>query len=382
MSGSMRTTLRTAAICASVAVVAIAGAPWASASAAHLTTVASGLDSPRHLTLHNGKLYIAEAGRGGSGPCVDGPEGPACFGTTGSVSVLDHGKLREVVGGFASAAAPDGSFGGGPADVEFVHGVPAVLNQDLSINPQTGANPFGPQAATLGKLTFAPGKHIVLGPDFAVFEAKHNPDGGAGAGPGEPVIDSDPYGMTPYRDGFAVADAAGNDLLYVDRSGRISVLAVFPVKLAPAPPGLGLPPGTQIPMQPVPTSVVVGPDGALYVSELSSIGVGVARVWRVVPGHAPTIYADGLTALTDLAFDRKGRLLVLTFAKDGIAAPPSDGVLTRIERNGTRTVLASTGLAQATGLAVDGDDIYIANHGTSPGTGSPSGTIEKLTVRW
>ncbi|MEV8607794.1 ScyD/ScyE family protein [Amycolatopsis sp. NPDC051373] len=113
--------------------------------------------------------------------------------------------------------------------------------------------------------------------------------------------------------------------------GKISVLAVFPVKMAPAPPALGLPPGTKVPMQSVPTSVVVGPDGALYVSELSSVGVGVARVWRVVPGHSPTIYADGLTALTDLAFDRKGRLLVVTFAEDGIAAPHSDGVLTRIE---------------------------------------------------
>ncbi|MEV4601471.1 hypothetical protein AB0K15_29235 [Amycolatopsis sp. NPDC049253] len=58
---------------------------------------------------------------------------------------------------------------------------------------------------------------------------------------------------------------------------------MFPVKMAPAPPALGLPPGTKIPVQSVPTSVVVGPDGALYVSELSSIGVGVARVWRVVP---------------------------------------------------------------------------------------------------
>ncbi|QYN16991.1 hypothetical protein [Amycolatopsis sp. DSM 110486] len=99
------------------------------------------------------------------------------------------------------------------------------------------------------------------------------------------------------------------------------------------------------------------------------------------PSWAPKIYADGLTALTDLAFDRKGRLLVVTFAKDGIAAPPSDGVLTRIEKNGKKTVLASAGLAQATGLAIDGDDAYIANHGTSPSTGKPSGSIEKLTVR-
>ncbi|MEW2504865.1 MULTISPECIES: hypothetical protein [unclassified Amycolatopsis] len=33
------------------------------------------------------------------------------------------------------------------------------------------------------------------------------------------------------------------------------------------------------------------------------------------------------------------------------------------------------------GLANDGDDVYIANHGTSPSAGKPSGSIEKLTLR-
>jgi hypothetical protein len=188
--------------------------------------------------------------------------------------------------------------------------------------------------------------------------------------------------MTRYRDGFVVADAAGNDLLFVDGRGKISVLAVLPPKLVEAPPVLGLPPGTKIPLQSVPTSVVVGPDGALYVSELRSISTGAAQVYRVVPGQAPTVYADGFTALTDLAFDRKGRLLVLTFARDGIAAPPSPGILTRIERDGSRTVLASAGLSAATGLAVDGDDIYISNNGTSPDTGAPaSGSVVKLSAR-
>jgi hypothetical protein len=49
--------------------------------------------------------------------------------------------------------------------------------------------------------------------DFAAYEAAHNPDRGAGRGAlyGDPQIDSDPYALTPYRGGFAVAD--GNDLL-------------------------------------------------------------------------------------------------------------------------------------------------------------------------
>jgi hypothetical protein len=284
------------------------------------------LNNPRHLVVHNGRLYVAEAGKGGAGPCPTGPEGPACFGTSGSVATVDHGKVRRVLTGLPSVAGPDGSSAGGPASVAFADGNLAVLLQDLNIDPVTGANPFGD--------------------------------------------------ITAYRGGFSVTDAAANDLLYVDRWGHISVLAVFPAKMVLAPPQFRLPAGTKVPVQSVPTSVVVGPDGALYVSELSIIP-GSARVYRVVPGKAPKVYASGFTALTDLAFDSHGRLLTLSFARESIIGPPSPGVLTRIERNGSRTVLASDGLESATGIAVSGDDVYLSNHGTSPGTGE----ILKLHLR-
>ena len=38
------------------------------------TVVASGLDNPRHLAFDSsGHLFVAEAGVGGSGPCMAGP---------------------------------------------------------------------------------------------------------------------------------------------------------------------------------------------------------------------------------------------------------------------------------------------------------------------
>jgi glucose/arabinose dehydrogenase len=47
-------------------------------SAAHrssLEVVASGLDNPRGLDIgHWGQIYVAEAGRGGDGPCVGSDE--------------------------------------------------------------------------------------------------------------------------------------------------------------------------------------------------------------------------------------------------------------------------------------------------------------------
>ena len=50
-----------------------------------------------------------------------------------------------------------------------------------------------------------------------------------------------------------------------------------------------------------------GPDGAWYVSELTGFPFiqGAARIWRVVPGHKPKVYAKGLTNVTSLAFDGK-----------------------------------------------------------------------------
>ncbi|MEV0072919.1 hypothetical protein [Amycolatopsis sp. NPDC050768] len=54
------------------------------------------------------------------------------FGKTGAVSVLDHGKLKQVVKNLPSAAGTDGRAGAGPADVEFVRGTMAILGQTLN----------------------------------------------------------------------------------------------------------------------------------------------------------------------------------------------------------------------------------------------------------
>src|SRR5204863_257016 len=70
-------------------------------------------------------------------------------------------------------------------------------------------------------------------------------------------------------DGWVVTAAGGNDILRVSPHGKISLIAVLHAKMVLAPPFLGLPPGTKIPMQAVPTSVVCGPDGALYVGQLT-----------------------------------------------------------------------------------------------------------------
>jgi sugar lactone lactonase YvrE len=134
---------------------------------------------------------------------------------------------------------------------------------------------------------------------------------------------------------------------------------------------------TSISVQSVPSSVAVGPDGALYVGELTGVPFkpGTARVWRVVPGKKPTLYASGFTTISDLAFDGRD-LLVLELSTRGLLAGRSPGALVRVAPNGTRRVLASKGLLYPTGVAVAGKTIYISNNGLFPATGSgPQGEI-------
>jgi hypothetical protein len=75
--------------------------------------------------------------------------------------------------------------------------------------------------------------------------------------------------------------------------------------------------------------VVRGPDGALYVSELTGFPfpLGGARIYRVAPGSAPTVYATGFTNVIDLEFDSAGNLYVLEIDRNGLAMPEVVGRL-------------------------------------------------------
>lgn len=372
---------RTRRLAAAVAVLAPLGLghslpAQASPSAPSLHTVVTGLNNPRHLIAHDGALYIAEAGLGGSGPCAPSPEGGlGCVGRTGDIARISNGQVTRLMTGLSSIAAQGSGFAAaGPADVTFVGNTPVAVVQDQNITT-TGANPYGSMGSNLGKMVVglnAGRGPIVGGPNFAAYEAAHNPDLGA---PGnERPIDSDPYAVTSYRGGFAVADAAANDILWVDTHSRIHLLAVLPVNFGTPP---GAPPGG-VPTQAVPTSVRVGPDGALYVSELSGFA-GTAKVMRVVPGEAPTVYADGFDSISDIAFDEHGRLLVLVFQQGGLFGPPAPGALIRVNpATKAHVVLAGAGLEQPTGITVVDDTAYISNHGASPRGGAAGGELLSL----
>jgi hypothetical protein len=368
-----------------VLVPAVPAAASPAAKKSSVTVLAEGLNNPRGVLLRpSGVVLVAEAGKGGEGPCVPSPEDPnaqVCVGLTGSVTavlpprerphrVTHKGKSVKwrsvrVVEGLPSVAGEGGAQALGPHDLGFgLGGLLATIG--LGGSPQTREQ-LGPEGRLLGTLVRlklhdcrVPAKPVA---DLAAFEARVNPDGGA--------VDSNPYGLLGnWRGRAVVTDAGGNSVLPVDRKGRIKVLAVLPDTEVPGPGG-----GT-VPMQAVPTTVVKGPDGALYIGQLTGFPFppGGAKVFRLGADKQLTEFAAGFTNIVDIAFDRRGRLLVLEIAKDGLLnTPPGQlpvGALIRVERDGSRTEIAAGKLLAPGGVAV-GDDgvLYVTNKSVLAGAG-------------
>jgi hypothetical protein len=361
--------------------------------------IATGLNQPKKLTVApDGSLIVALSGDGmPSSECTTGEE-PACLDHSAAIDrVTPRGHVSTLVGDLPSVASEGEAIG--PAEAYWTrHGL-EVLYQDTGIDQTTGAAPFGEDGSLFGTLAFFPawGGTPRVRASFGPFEAQNNPDKGAGTGVElgqDHAIDSDPYAFVPYRGGYAVADAAGNDLLWVSRSGKISVLAVFPTIPETVPPGALGPEQTEpvsVQAQAVPDALAVGPDGALYVGELSGFPfqVGSSSVYRVVPGHAPTVYASGFTTISDLSFDPAGRLLVLEIDQQGLLDPaaetglPTPGAIIGVHHDGTQQLLASTGLEFPTGLAVTRDgNVYVSNYGVLSATGGPEGLSGQIARVW
>ncbi len=319
-------------------------------------TVASGLLNPRGINFApNGDLYVAEAGNGGPGPCVPSPVfpfPPRCYGETGALTLIlpneamPEQAFRRVVTGLPSLVLGNGTAEGGPSDVAFLGTAPYVT-MGLGGNPTTVRPAVGGKAALLGTLLQAtPSGQYKVVADIAGAEADANPDGAA--------VDSNPYSVLVQPGRRIVADAGANALFVAHANGDAAVFAED--LLGPNP------------VQTVPTSVVEGPDGAIYVGLLTGFPFvpGSARVLRVASdGSSVSTYATGFTAIIDLAFDAGGALYVLQVIPGG--GPPSPGgKLVRQCPGGAPTELLA-GLVFPGGLAIGPDGAaYITNRGTSP----------------
>jgi hypothetical protein len=153
---------------------------------------------------------------------------------------------------------------------------------------------------------------------------------------------TNPYHVTALSGSeVLIGDAANNGVLSARTDGRIEVVAFMDPPLDPATGErmvLGEVEGVTCYVEPVPTSVAIGPDGAYYVGELTGttaenfVGepspTGLARVWRIEPGARDVVCPSaqcreaisGLTTVIDLEFGPDGRLYVVEFDQHGFLA--------------------------------------------------------------
>lgn len=336
--------------------------------------IATGLSNPRGLDFAaNGELYVAENGRGGAGPCIPSPAAPPpamrCYGETGAIARIDShapSGFTRVVTGLPSMALPNGTAEGGPADISF-HGMIAFVTMGIGGDPQTVRAALPPGGQLFGTmLRVRPNGRWEVFSDVAAHEVQFNPYGGP--------IDTNPYGLAALPGRRVVADAGANALIEVRNHGRTRTLAVL----------AAVQPNNR---DPVPTAVAEGPDGALYVSQLTGFPFfqGTSSVLRVASdGSSTEVYASGFTAAVDIAVDCNGALYVLEIASGHVGPfpppPPNPGLgagrLVRQCPGGAREVLLGN-LTFPGGVALGPDGgVYLTNFGTS----ATAGEVLRLSV--
>ena len=335
-----------------IAAVASGGAGGASSE----SVVMTGLDNPRGLAFGpEGALYVVEAGRGGAAPCQTLRGATQCYGPSGAVTRLWRGQQERIATGFPSMVSPVGD-AWGAHDISFRGRGGAYITTGFGANPTLRAG-FGEAGMGFGrliKMSASGGWDFVA--DLSAHEIATNPDGG--------LVESNPYGVLAEPGGQVVAEAAANALLRVRANGEISTLATFPSRAQ----GRLTPNGLLT--DAVPTAVVVGPDGAYYVPELTGqpFEQGAARIYRFVPGQAPQVFLGGFKTVLDIAFAPDGSLYVLQHAT-GPVFFSGPGVVIRVAPDGTRTTVAE-GLIRPTSVLVGPDGaLYVTNNGTSVGMG-------------
>jgi hypothetical protein len=355
--------------------------------------VADGLIGPRDLAISaDGTIFVTESGSGGDevlGPPVVDEEGtpppqleegdvaspaaggeeevpeeglapPSTRGYTGQVTVvLPDGTQALLSTSFASYSDGVGPAGItiGPDGLVYISvGGAAVL---AGIEPLINEN----AVFVIDPATGEPTPIVELGS----YEAANNPDG--------TDVNPNLYGVGFGPDGLLyVVDAGGNTIYQVNpATGEFTLFAVVPL-LSELMGETDVDPAED--RQPVPTSIIVGPDGQFVISLLSEAWPADGpSILSIEADGSFTPIATGLSAVVDLTLGPDGAIYAVQLWSGFGAEGPLPGNVLRINPDGSTEIVVD-GLFLPHGLAFDAaGNLFVSTGAIYMGPEAPAGQV-------
>jgi len=350
------------------------------------TVIAEGLVNPRYVAVgDDGAIYVSEAGTGGEEtielPSAGGDATPVDLDAT-PVAEAEMGHATSTRGGTGQVTmiAPDGTQSviatglpsyriGGP-EITGPAGITVDANGQILL-AIGGAGPLTlmvealPNENSVVSIDPATGEVTLLA-NIDAYERANNPDPN--------IVDSNLFGIDVAEDGtIYVNDAGGNATYSVPAGGGEPTLVVvhpgIEIPADQAPPGGNPGRGGANELDPVPTDVMSAADGTVLVSYLSGgpFPPGASKVVSVAADGTLTDVVTGLTMTVGLAAGPDGQLYVSQISTNFLGEMPEPGNVIRVLEDGTQEVVVD-GLMLPNGIAFEDDgSLLVVTGATSPG---------------
>ncbi len=359
--------------------IAPAGAQALPPLPANATLYASNLNGPRGLAFgSDGTLYVAEAGTGGTvstvGTCAQTPPpiGPYLGGTAARISAIDsHGNRTTLASGLPSSLAAEGDLQG-VADLAFLDGKLYAL---ITGGGCSHGNPTLPNGIVKVNLNNGKWSYIT---DLSVFYLEHPtayPD------PDDFEPDGVPYSLIAYNDRLYAVEPNHGQVTETTIDGStkqvidlsLSQGHIVPTSIVARDNNLYLGNLGLFPILQTRERVITLSQNLGFIETMPGLEIKPADVnnFRVANSRA------GFTTIVSLKLGPDGLLYVLELSDMPGFPALGNGKVIRLKRDGTLQEVV-TGLSVPTGMTFGPDNaLYVSNLGAAP---AGLGQILRITL--